>query len=254
MFAKGSRYRHVTQSSPVNAQGDQLNGTDIRVIEPAPGQFQHTVRDRDRLDLLAYKYYTDATRWWQICDANPAFAFPNDLLDRQPLEDLTLVIVHPGAAVRYGTLLTALAALGTVTAPPIGLPGDFVSASVVVSYAAAATRAQIVGQIAANGFHLLHAFAWPDGANTSEQFSIEDPQVKSAWHDVTRVLECAPGVAGVRSDLAASTFELTINTTAIDRPGILQTIRQFGFDSPAAMAQVSERTGARIVIPPNGAA
>src|SRR5258707_892578 len=87
MFAKGSRYRNLTQSSPVNGRGGRLRGTDLRLIEPTSGQFLHTVRDRDRLDLLAYKYYADPTRWWQICDANPQFAFPNDLLDRGPLQD-----------------------------------------------------------------------------------------------------------------------------------------------------------------------
>ena len=254
MFAKGSRYRNVTVSSAVNAQGEHAVGTDVRAIEPAPGRFEHTVRDRDRLDLLAYKYYADATRWWQIGDANPAFDFPNDLLDRAPLEDAVFLIAHPDAAARYAALLTALASLGSVAAPSIGLPGDFVSASLVVVYAAAAARAQILAAIGAQAFHLLRSFAWPVGTDTAEQFTIEDAALKTSWHDMIRALEAAPGVVRILSDMATSSIGITVNTTGLDLAGVRQTIRQYGFDTPASQVQVSDRTGARIVIPPNGTA
>src|SRR5215471_15044997 len=135
MFAKGSRYRNLPQSANVDAQGEILVGTTLRSIPENPGQFLHTVRDRDRLDLLGYKYYSDSTRWWQICDANRLADFPNDLLDRSPLADAVLLVVQGDAVTRYTTLLTALAAFGQVTAPPAGLPGDFVACSIIVDYA-----------------------------------------------------------------------------------------------------------------------
>jgi hypothetical protein len=254
MFAKGSRYRNLTQSSPVNGRGGRLRGTDLRLIEPAPGQFLHTVRDRDRLDLLAYKYYADPTRWWQICDANPQFAFPNDLLDRGPLQDVTLGLVHPDAGARYGALLNALAGLGTVVAAGTGLPADFVSSAVVVEYAAAGTRPQILAQIAAQGFDLMRSFAWSTASGVAEQFTIEDQAVKLSWSNMVRSLEQSPGVLSVSSDLGNSAVSLTFNTMVVEMPSIRTVIAQHGFEIPPALLTTADRVGAQIVIPPNGVA
>src|SRR3954451_14170856 len=96
MFFLGSLYRTLPPSSPVDAAGQRLLGTDLRVIPPSGGTFLHSVQDHDRLDLLALKYYGDASKWWQISDANPEFAFPNDLLDRGPLVEEVLSLVSPG--------------------------------------------------------------------------------------------------------------------------------------------------------------
>ena len=51
--------------------------------EPEENDIYHTVRDSDRLDLLAYKYYggliEDSSKfWWIIADVNNA-EFPLDL-------------------------------------------------------------------------------------------------------------------------------------------------------------------------------
>ena len=32
---------------------------------------EHVVREGDRLDLLAGRYYNDPRLWWRILDANP---------------------------------------------------------------------------------------------------------------------------------------------------------------------------------------
>lgn len=40
---------------------------------------QHTVRQGDRLDLIAAKYLGDPLIFWMLCDANGAI-FPNELL------------------------------------------------------------------------------------------------------------------------------------------------------------------------------
>lgn len=252
MYAKGSRYRKLPVSTPVDAKGERLAGTDLRFIPETAGQFQHTVRDRDRLDLLGYKYYSDASRWWQISDANPQFDFPNDLLDRTPLVDEILVLVHPDALARYNALLQALALLGAVTAPSVGFPGDFVALTVIVAYPAAAVRALILNAIAALKFHLLHSFAWVDGLQTAESFTFEDAAVKSAWPALLQVLRQVPGMVKVVSDMSAATLQLTYNASLIPRPAILTTIGQYGFSVPPLLAQPLGRMGSRIVIPPNG--
>jgi hypothetical protein len=251
MFAKGSRYRNLTQSSPANGGGQRLRGTDLRLIEPTPGQFLHTVRDRDRLDLLAYKYYSDPTRWWQICDANPQFAFPNDLIAGGPLQEVSFGLVHQDAATRYGALLSALAALGTVAAAGTGVPADLASSAVLVEYAAAGTRAQIVAQIGAQGFDLLASFVWSTASGLAEQFTIEDPAVKLAWSTMVRSLQQIPGVLSVSSDLGNSAVSLRFNTEVVGMTGISTVVAQHGFGIPPALLTRSDRLGALIVIPPN---
>jgi phage tail protein X len=235
----------------VDANGERLSGTDLRLIPPTPGQFLHTVRDRDRLDLVAYKYYSDATRWWQICDANPQFEFPNDLLDTSPVAQEILTLVHPDVLARYTALLQALAVLGQVTAPNAGLPGDFVACSVIVVYSAAA-RTQIVNAIAQQMFHLLHSFAWPVPPATAESFTFEDPAVKTAWEALLRVLRQTPGIIDAISDMSAATVQLRYNSAVIGLPAIQSFIGQYGFEIPPMLAQAISQVGSQIVIPPNG--
>src|SRR5690242_1422136 len=97
MFDKSSRYARLTESSPVNADGERLRGKDLRIIPQSDGTFLHTVQSHDRLDLLALKYYGEPTRWWQISDANPDFPFPVDLLDRGPIYEETLGLFDEAA-------------------------------------------------------------------------------------------------------------------------------------------------------------
>lgn len=42
---------------------------DLRETPPATGVLQLTPTDSDRLDLLAWRFYRDPTRFWRICDA-----------------------------------------------------------------------------------------------------------------------------------------------------------------------------------------
>ena len=49
----------------------------------------------DRLDLLAYRYYNDATLWWVIAAANnihdAKFAFPDGTILRIPIQYIEIV-------------------------------------------------------------------------------------------------------------------------------------------------------------------
>lgn len=53
------------------------NGQDRNVIVPSAQRalsfnyISHLMSANDRIDSLAFQYYNDATRWWQIADANP---------------------------------------------------------------------------------------------------------------------------------------------------------------------------------------
>jgi hypothetical protein len=252
MYAKGSRYRKLPQSAPIKADGERPLVTELRVIPYTPAQFLHMVRDNERLDLLGYKYYSDATRWWQICDANPQFEFPNDLLDRDPLVDETPVLDHPDALARYNLLLANLATLGTVTASQGGTVSDFVACSVIVAYAAGSTRSQVLSAIAGQQFHLLHTFEWIEGTGVFESFTFEDVRMKASWQQLVLALQQVPGIISVIGDMSAASLQLTYNTAVIERASILTTIEHHGFVAPALLTLITGRVGSQIFVPPNG--
>jgi len=39
------------------------------------------VKQGDRLDLLANRFYRDSRLWWLIAEANPDYLYPDDLLE-----------------------------------------------------------------------------------------------------------------------------------------------------------------------------
>lgn len=94
MFFKGSRYKDLPEIHTVNTEGRAIRSKTMRWIPDTPGAFLHTVNESERLDLLAYKYYGNPKKWWLICDANPQFAFPPDVLDRSPFVQEAFCIDH----------------------------------------------------------------------------------------------------------------------------------------------------------------
>src|SRR5262249_46316632 len=149
---KSSRYRNLPESSPVNAQGERLRGKELRLAPPTPGRFLHTVHESDRLDLLAFKYYGDQSRWWQISDANSEWAFPADLLDRRPAVEELLMLRPTGFAERVDDLRIALGAFGEVRREEtssfdetVVRSPEFLEATLTVIYAPSpVTRQQII--------------------------------------------------------------------------------------------------------------
>ncbi len=81
MFIKGSRYAKVEEYMPVDSSGNRNQVKKIRKTPETKGRFLHTVKDGDRLDLLAYTYYKNPTKFWLICDANNIM-YPADLLEK----------------------------------------------------------------------------------------------------------------------------------------------------------------------------
>ncbi len=70
MFSKSSRYARVGEYHVTGLDGVPHLCKKIRFIPPSAGVFRHTVREGDRLDLLAYRYYGDPEKFWLIVDAN----------------------------------------------------------------------------------------------------------------------------------------------------------------------------------------
>lgn len=259
MFGKGSRYRKVPESSPVDARGERQRGKELRVIPRTAGRFTHTVREGERLDLLAFKYYGDPTRWWQISDANSEEPYPPNLLDRRPLVAERFVLEYATFAARYAQLFGALGdsdAISEVTpleqlseSPPTSPP--FLETTAIVIYpTSSATRDQIVNEIKARGFNLLNIYGQTSAGTTTEAFTFDDRAAKSDWRALVENLGRAAGVLDLRSRTFESALEVVYNAEAVERADLTGMIQAHGFKLSSA-SSVSTRTGAKIVIPPN---
>jgi hypothetical protein len=79
MILPNSRYANSTVATV------DKDGSDVAVIVPSAqrsysfGFANHQVRVGERIDSIAYQYFTDATMWWKIADANPEILFWDNL-------------------------------------------------------------------------------------------------------------------------------------------------------------------------------
>lgn len=80
MLFDGSRYLRVADVTVEAPDGTPRTLKAAR--EPLPTQVALTyqVREGDRLDLLAWKFYRNPRKWWLIADANPDCLSPEELL------------------------------------------------------------------------------------------------------------------------------------------------------------------------------
>jgi len=76
---KGSRYQYARTFSGENGQSLLFRGSRRREIGSATGVLEYTVKEGERLDLLALYFYNDSQKWWRILDANPEIVFATDL-------------------------------------------------------------------------------------------------------------------------------------------------------------------------------
>ncbi|WP_328503829.1 hypothetical protein OG828_38900 [Streptomyces sp. NBC_00457] len=81
-YPRSSRYHDAEIGVHVTEDGTEVRYTKRRLLPPLDAQEteEHTVRDGERPDLLAQRYFGDPGQWWQIADANPALD-PRELTD-----------------------------------------------------------------------------------------------------------------------------------------------------------------------------
>lgn len=79
MAARTSRYQDAKPFFSEKGTEQVFKGTRARHIGPATGVLEYTVKEDDRLDLLALYFYVDSRKWWRILDANPEIVFGPDL-------------------------------------------------------------------------------------------------------------------------------------------------------------------------------
>lgn len=71
MFTDKSRYAKVATVETQTSSGHSVVALKLRRLPPTAGD-PYSVKDNDRLDLLAQQHYGDGTRFWHIADANTA--------------------------------------------------------------------------------------------------------------------------------------------------------------------------------------
>ena len=95
MISKKSRYANTRRFAIASRGEPGFRGIRPRRIAPAAGVLEYTIRQGDRLDLLALNFYNDSQRWWRILDANPEVAFGADLMLDEYVGETILI---PGGA------------------------------------------------------------------------------------------------------------------------------------------------------------
>jgi hypothetical protein len=89
MFFKGSRYLAVEaygvdvalEAAPGRRpESRELQVKRTRALQVTTEAFVYEVKEGDRLDLLSYRFFRTPRKWWLICDANPEYLYPDDLL------------------------------------------------------------------------------------------------------------------------------------------------------------------------------
>jgi hypothetical protein len=67
---KRSRYASSKTVSSADAMGNEIELLELRDIPSIESVLEILTTATDRLDLLAHRYYRDATAFWRICDAS----------------------------------------------------------------------------------------------------------------------------------------------------------------------------------------
>ena len=91
MSVKGSRYQNAIAFSASKGQSLKFRGFRPRKITPATGVLEYTIKEGDRLDLLALYFYNDSRKWWRMLDANPDIIFGNDLTLKENIGETILI-------------------------------------------------------------------------------------------------------------------------------------------------------------------
>lgn len=69
MINRRSRYARTPVLAADDGHGRTQEVLDLRETPATDAVLRVGATDTDRLDLLAFSYYRDATRFWRICDA-----------------------------------------------------------------------------------------------------------------------------------------------------------------------------------------
>lgn len=69
MIDRRSRYARTPVLTADDGRGGSQQVLDLRETPDTAAVLRIVATDADRLDLLAFRYYRDPTRFWRVCDA-----------------------------------------------------------------------------------------------------------------------------------------------------------------------------------------
>ena len=81
MFKRGSRYEKTDNYLYASSDGTKYLVKKIRKVPDDDSKVFHIVKQGDRLDIMAFIYYDDPTKFWIISDSNKEM-YPDDALIR----------------------------------------------------------------------------------------------------------------------------------------------------------------------------
>ncbi len=97
-FPPGSRYAAVETTTLTTLDGRTIVYLKRRFL-PSPDRFavlyEHTVREGERMDHIAFQHLGDPEAFWRICDANAAM-HPDDLATPERVIRITMPEGIPG--------------------------------------------------------------------------------------------------------------------------------------------------------------
>lgn len=110
MFRKSSRYARLEDVTVTDAKAGTGQAKPIRFLPVQGETFPYTVTGTDRLDHLGYRAFKKSEQWWRICDANPAFLHPQDIIGQSSRREclISLPINDDSVLPNWNELLRAV--------------------------------------------------------------------------------------------------------------------------------------------------
>jgi len=78
VFLKDSRYDRVDPETYLDDRHREIRYKKVRIIPERRAVYAHKVREGERLDHIAFRYFKAPDKYWLICDANLTM-WPDDL-------------------------------------------------------------------------------------------------------------------------------------------------------------------------------
>lgn len=78
--SRKSRYAKTEVVEWTDDSGETVKLYSARLAPETGGSFGLPIDDQDRLDLIAWRFYRDPTRFWRLCDASEQLD-PCDVLE-----------------------------------------------------------------------------------------------------------------------------------------------------------------------------
>lgn len=108
MLTKQSRYYKLDNQAFERSDGVVVESKQLRAQPEVEGKIFYLIESGDRIDHLAYKFFDRSKQWWHICDANPEYYSPKELLGTSPIKHLRIIFSFLGYQPEWTVLFSTL--------------------------------------------------------------------------------------------------------------------------------------------------